>query len=229
MKKWLGVLTLIATVGVIFYFYRSPTSFNPDSYFYLSPTEKPGKIILIQGLTSSGKSSVAKALQDFYAEKNVPYIIIGFDGFRCLLPKKWVNLNTEGVGKTHKDGLRLHLDKSGNYTPSLGPVAWRMYSAFTATLKAISKQGVNIIAEGAAPFYPIKEELRDLKPYIVLIEASPEIADAREKKRGGIIGLAKSMRTWDHPYEKDTDLILNSDTKTPQELAKIIYNKFENR
>ena len=49
---------------------------------------KNGKIIFLNGTSSSGKTSIAKELQQILKE---PYLLVSIDNFISMLPQKYLN------------------------------------------------------------------------------------------------------------------------------------------
>jgi len=81
----------------------------------------PGTIILLNGTSSSGKTSIVKALQDSLEE---PYLVMGIDRFIWMLPKRYLNspLWDEVLGLLTEPGRRgLHYSQ-GCIMPSLQPL-----------------------------------------------------------------------------------------------------------
>src|SRR5690606_35835197 len=72
-KKWPFITVLAATITI----FAAGVSTEPSK-----PT-----IIIIQGCSSSGKSSTAQELQNLYANDNKPFVYLPMDNFLSFLPK----------------------------------------------------------------------------------------------------------------------------------------------
>ena len=81
----------------------------------------PGTIILLNGTSSSGKTSIVKALQDSMEE---PYLDMGIDRFIWMLPKRFLNrpLWDEVLGLADRAVRRGLLYSQGCIMPSLQPL-----------------------------------------------------------------------------------------------------------
>ncbi|WP_255220971.1 chloramphenicol phosphotransferase CPT family protein [Nocardia cyriacigeorgica] len=85
--------------------------------------DRPPRVILLNGTSSAGKTTVARAIQD---ESGVPFVYWGIDTLFGLVPPNW------GGGR---DGP-LSRDGSGMTAPATTPTATRSSSSGTATWDA---------------------------------------------------------------------------------------------
>ena len=125
---------------------------------------KKGRVLFLNGVTSSGKTSIVEALQ---ARRDVFFYVVANDLFQ------------EMIGETYLQE---------NYWKYLGEVIIMMYH----TAKLFSDKGKNVIIdgilverEGVAPHYEqLKEILRDNPLDIVEVFCPPEICRRRSIERG---------------------------------------------
>lgn len=113
---------------------------------------RTGKIIVVAGSTSCGKSTTSRALQSMLGQKNLPYVLFGEDEFMATLPKQWFipgsgiyknNVLAEGVRFVRKD------DKQGpKVVVQVGSLARKIRMAAFSAINAIANEGLNVIFEG---------------------------------------------------------------------------------
>jgi len=111
---------------------RPPTS--PD-------TARPGRIILINGTSSSGKTSLVRALQDLLPD---PWLEIGIDRFVFALPRRYLNQPhwSEVFRYVRPDG-----STEGPFTIETGPLGQRLVSGMHRTAAALAAVGVDVVVD----------------------------------------------------------------------------------
>ncbi len=181
---------------------------------------KSPRIILLNGVGSVGKSSIAKALQTITQE---PFLHVAMDAFLEMMPERlW----------GHKDGIVFETIQEGG-KPSVvirsGPVAERLLRGMRHAIAAMAREGNNLIVDdvllgGDNAAY--EAVLAGLDVARVGVFAPLEILEAREAARGDrMIGLAR----WQYDrVHKDMiyDLEIDSSHRTAMECAELIRNKF---
>ncbi len=197
-------------------------------------------IILISGISSSGKTSVAIALQEIFAKKDKnPYIHLPIDSFVNMLPNQWFCLDANANIERLESGISFIKDDDENGPRTkihVGPVGMQLISAFFPTLNIIASNGNNIISDGVfnSDFLRIAaRELQSFRVYSIGIECPLEITQEREKKRGasngGYIGLSRwYFETSDVHSHEHYDFKVSTADKTPHEAAQDIYNFIRN-
>ena len=120
-----------------------------------------GKIIFLNGVSSVGKTTLAKALQNTLTE---PFYWLSGDTFVSMEPEKFLKIDEKTTAHT-------------------------TYSAFYYTIKAFSDIGVNVIADhifikSITPLTECVVLLRDYPVMFVLITCPLEELKRREKERG---------------------------------------------
>ena len=95
----------------------------------MSQSEQPGQIVILNGAPRSGKSSVARAIQE------------QFDG-------GWMNLGVdrwnEMTPPRYRPGLGL---RPGGERPELEPLVATLYAALYESIAAHSRQGLNVVVD----------------------------------------------------------------------------------
>lgn len=143
-------------------------------------------IIVLNGAGSSGKSSIAKALQAITRE---PFLHVAMDGFLEMLPEALQDdpdtFDFQEIVENGAVSVRI----------AVGPVGDRLLKGMRAAIAALADAGNNLIVDdvmldGEASEYRRLLGGHDL--HFVGVRASLEILEARERQRGDrMIGLAR--------------------------------------
>ena len=159
-----------------------------------------GKIIVLNGPSSSGKSSISKALQD---RLNECYLHFQQDAFWDMVP----------------DGVAAN---SENFPLIKYAVIDSVY--------ALLIRGHNVIMDTVSmPEHMefLKEKLSDFDANIVAVTADLDVLQKRELDRGDrIIGLSQSQHDLIHEGT-EYDLIVNTSDKTAEQSAELILRKLK--
>lgn len=186
------------------------------------------RIILLNGVGSVGKTSIARALQDITA---APFLRMEMDAFLAAMPPAYQNhpdgLSFEQTGEAGKPAIHA----------KTGPVAERALSGMRRAVAAMAAAGNNLIVDevlfGNVPTErgnPVAEYRRLLsryRLYMVGVMAPLEVLEKRERQRGDrMIGLARWQFDKVH-RAMDYDLTINAETATPLECATLIKTQFD--
>ncbi len=155
--------------------------------------KSPITIVLLNGVGSVGKSSIAKALQKITTE---PFLHVEMDAFLAMLPDTY---------QDHPDGLSFETTIEGG-KPSVfvrtGPVAERAFGGMRRAIAAMANAGNNLIVDEVI-FGNVTTEygnalseyrmfLAPFQLYLVGVHAPLEILEDRERRRGDrLVGLAR--------------------------------------
>jgi chloramphenicol 3-O phosphotransferase len=177
-------------------------------------------VILLNGVGSAGKSSIAKALQTITAE---PFLHVAMDAFLDMMPARYWD---------HPDGVTFEtVQQDGK--PSViirsGPVAERILRGMRQSIAAMAREGSNLIVDDVL----IEDEmanyaalLADITFHTVGVFAPLDVLEARERERGDrLIGLARWQYGRVH-HGKRYDLELDTSGSTPLVCATLIKQKF---
>src|SRR5574341_125797 len=91
---------------------------------------RPGTIILLNGASSSGKSSIVKSLQTILEE---PYLDAGLDRFLWMLPERYLE--------------RPLWDEVLGLAVEASPVGRQLVSAMHYAIAMLSQRGSHVIAD----------------------------------------------------------------------------------
>ncbi|HUL05636.1 MAG TPA: AAA family ATPase [Candidatus Acidoferrum sp.] len=178
------------------------------------------QIVLLNGVGSAGKSSIAKALQ---AMTTRPFLHVQMDAFIDMMPEGSFG---------HPDWLVFEAVQE-NGKPSVvirtGPLAERVFRGMRHAIAAMAAQGNNLIVDDVLVGSEKAEYVRLLagfELFLVGVFAPLEVLEERERARGDrLIGLAR----WQ--YERvhagmTYDLAVDTSRATPQECAEMIQRTF---
>jgi chloramphenicol 3-O phosphotransferase len=185
------------------------------------------RIVLLNGVGSAGKSTIAKALQAIAAE---PFLHVAMDSFLAMMPATY---------QEHPDGLSFETTiKAGkpHVHAKIGSVAERTLNGMRRAAAAMAAAGNNLILDEVLfgnvttqHGNPMAEYRTLLAPYqfhTVGVFASLEVLESRERQRGDrTIGLARWQYSRVHTA-MSYDLEINTDNAAPKECAQIIKDQF---
>lgn len=181
------------------------------------------QVIYLNGTSSVGKTTIAKALQD---EMDVPYLRIGIDQIISYMPEK-IN-NWEGGKSELGFSWKNEKDLEGHSLQILqmGPFAKRMPELFREMVLTMLKSGFNVIIDDVASECNAYEEWRKaLKGYQVLwvgLTAPIDEIEKREISRGDRqIGQARAASKIVHQNFKYDLFIDTHSTPNSQTVQRI--------
>lgn len=181
----------------------------------------PAKVVLLNGVGSSGKSSIARALQEIAAE---PFLHVQMDAFLEMLPKAL---------QDHPDGFSLETERLEDGMPQVairtGAVGARTFRGMRHAIAAMAAQGNNLIVDDVLCNDEMPEYAALLAPFqlhVVGVFAPLDVLEARERQRGDrMVGLARWQ--FDRVHRGiDYDLAVDTAAATPAECARLIRERF---
>ena len=106
---------------------------------------QPGQIILLNGTSSAGKSTIAKQLQEILPQ---PYLHTGIDHFLAAVPWSRLFVYSDSTAQTEAEGWFIPFqDGILVDTPRLGPVAYQWLDGMYASFAALATAGINLIVD----------------------------------------------------------------------------------
>ncbi|MFJ7247256.1 chloramphenicol phosphotransferase CPT [Kitasatospora sp. NPDC098652] len=147
-------------------------------------------VIVLNGGSSSGKSSIARRLQELLPE---PWLHLGADTMVDALPP-WLLGGDGGIG-----GL-----EDGDGTVAVGPVFTRLDAAWSVGVAAMARAGAPVLVDevflgGAASQQRWRTALEGLDVLWVGVRCDPAVAAAREAARGDrVAGMAAAQASMVH-------------------------------
>ena len=103
------------------------------------------QVIVLNGTSSAGKSTLASALQARLAEAGECWIVMGLDDFLGKLPWAWVTYG-DHVGEHADEGIAFAMVE-GEVECRVGPVGERMLAAYRGAVAAVARAGINVIVD----------------------------------------------------------------------------------
>ncbi len=178
---------------------------------------KATKIIILNGVGSVGKSSIAKALQEITIE---PFLHVRMDAFLEMMPEAYAN---------HPDSFSyetVEMDGHRNVVIKTGQFGAKVMDGMRHAIAAMAAQGNNLIVdevmlEGEASIYA--DLLSPFEAFFVGVFAPLDVLEERERSRDDrIAGLARWQ--FDRVHQNITyDLEIDTTKATPMECAKQIH------
>ncbi|MGY1867798.1 MULTISPECIES: phosphotransferase-like protein [Nocardia] len=190
--------------------------------------ERPSRVIFLNGTSSSGKTTLARAIQD---ESHTPFVYWGIDILFSMVPPNWGGGRD---GPLSRDGFwydRTSCAADGD--PSVviryGHVGRRMLLSACAAAAEFAHRGDHLVIDEmllTPDLLPIwMDALAGLDVQLVRVTCPLAVAQQRELTRRNENGLARGhFRTvHDHGYTYDT--IVDTTTGTPAELARAVLRR----
>jgi len=144
----------------------------------------PGRLIMLNGGSSAGKSTLGRALQ---AELADPWLLVGIDLLIWTLPPEMIN---DQDGLSVREGV---ISRGERFMP--------LYLGFQTAVAALARSGVNVLVDditidGLADQDRWNHALRDLEVCWIGVNCAPEVAAAREAGRGGRLPAIARHQAW---------------------------------
>ncbi len=180
-----------------------------------------GRIVLLNGIGSAGKSSIARALQAITRER---YLHVQMDAFLEMLPQ---------ASFGQPDGLTFETgEQDGHKVVAIqsGPTVVRAMRGMRHAVAAMAAQGNNLILDEVligGEFAEYSTLLAGFTLHAVGIFAPLEVLEARERRRGDrLIGLARGQFGCVHRGMR-YDLEIDSSAAPPEDCAERIRRAFD--
>lgn len=184
------------------------------------------QIIYINGASSSGKTTLAHALQEAFSH---PFLHIGIDQVIGMMPDK-LN-NWEGGHAAQGFSWKKSIDESGNLIHEIqaGPFAQKMVQSLKEIVLTLAKMGHNMIIDdvafGNAEIDSWRKALQEYKVLWVGIKAPLPLLEEREKQRGNRMhGSARAQHFQVH-NDVQYDLEFDTADKPLEAIVKAINSK----
>lgn len=175
-----------------------------------------GAIIILNGVSSAGKSSLAKALQEAAEET---FLIVAMDVFIGMVP----------AGREAEVAWFpvMRIDTTAGRLPRIatGPRGSKLLEAMRGLVANLAASGMNVIVDDVCTADVISDYRRlmsDAQLFFVKVEAPLAVIEQRERERGDrLIGLARDQTGFLHTGI-DYNMTVDTTTDTAAGLAKDI-------
>ncbi|HEY3381338.1 MAG TPA: hypothetical protein VGK32_06180 [Vicinamibacterales bacterium] len=200
-----------------------------------------GNIIIINGASCSGKTTISRELQ---ALAGKPYLVTGIDDFLPMFPKQYIGVD-QAVQRDGQDwaapGNRLSAEgyeiviRMGETGPIInarcGPVGWSHLAGMHRAFAAMARAGSSLIVADAASavlMYDYCEALSGLAVHLIGVFCSLEELERREAAQAGRgVGAARMQFEKVH-VPGDYDFTVDSETHDAKTCAQMILAHVEN-
>lgn len=188
--------------------------------------DRPSRVILLNGTSSAGKTTLARAIQD---ESETPFVYWGIDTLLNLVPPNW-----GGHGPHTRAGFwydRTGGDADGH--PSVviryGDVGRRMLRSAQTAAAAFAHGGDDLVIDEmllTPDLLPTwMDALAGLDVLLVCVTCPLAVAEQRERGRRQTTGLARGHYRMVHDHATTYDMTVDSTTGTPAELARAVLHR----
>ena len=161
---------------------------------------QPGKIVILNGASSSGKTTLLKLLQERLEQ---PYLDAGIDKFIWMLPERWLE--------------RPLWDDVLGLATSAGAAGERLFSGMHHAIAELSRAGNNVLADHVLvePGWVVEcaTLFAGLPAYLIGVRCPLEVLVEREaSRRNRTLGQAAAQHPLVHAhvvydFEVDTSLL----------------------
>jgi chloramphenicol 3-O phosphotransferase len=181
----------------------------------------PGRVVLLHGTSSSGKTTVARAVQRLSVEA---WVRLGIDAFWNAIDERWME-----HGPRASEGFLWTEDA----TVVAGPVGQRLAAGMRAALAACARAGNDLLVDDVFidPSWldGWRSELTGIELLLVGIVAPVHVLEDRESARGNRIpGEARAQVDVIHDGI-EYDLVVDTSRQSPEECARAILAALSQR
>jgi chloramphenicol 3-O phosphotransferase len=177
---------------------------------------------MLNGVSSSGKTALARALQQQWPR---PLLHLGTDTAIGLLPASYV-----GMKPGAREGIEF-LDDADDRGPVVrvrgGPVWQALEASFARAARVLAEDGHDLVLDlvllDPASLDSWVRALHDQRTYLVGVHCDPAVVEARELARGDRFqNLARAQQSIVHAARRFYDLEVDTTSRGPHELATSI-------
>lgn len=158
-----------------------------------------GKLIAISGPAAAGKSTIAKAVQKFFArERGELWLEIELDVFARALSRDWIGMPARG-GRQASRGFVYAPSADGTIQLQIGADGRRVLAAFSRSVAAVVNSGMSVVCETVVyddeDWRGWQEALGSIRVCWVRLGAPIAVLEEREQAEPTRIlkGLARGM------------------------------------
>jgi chloramphenicol 3-O phosphotransferase len=181
-------------------------------------------VIFLNGTSSAGKTTLARAIQD---ESDTPFVYWGIDTLFSLVPPNWGG-GRDGPLSRHGFWYDRTTDADGH--PSVvvryGDVGRRMLRSAQTAAATFARGGDNLVIDELLLSPDLLAgwlaALSGMDVLLVCVTCPLAVAEERERTRRSPNGLARGHHRAVHDHGTAYDMTVDTTTGTPTELAKAV-------
>jgi chloramphenicol 3-O phosphotransferase len=178
------------------------------------------KIVLLNGVSSAGKSTLARHIQEI---ANEPFLHVQMDAFLSMMPPRYAN---------HPDAFEFVLQGDASNVEMAvltGSYGTQLMRGMRRSILALAGEGLNILIDDVM----LENDIHDYKDlfakfafYAVKVDCELADAEAREQARGDhVLGLARWQHSRVHS-DVNYDFSVNTSTSSSRGCAHLIVDRF---
>jgi chloramphenicol 3-O phosphotransferase len=178
----------------------------------------PGRIIVLNGTSSSGKSTLARALQAALPD---PWLVVGIDTYVFALPKRYLDQPgwSEVFRYVRDDGAT-----EGPFRIQTGPIGQRLIRGMHRSIAALASAGLDVIVDHvvleAGWLDDARERWVGLDWWLVGVRCPLEVVEQRERdRRDRTLGQAAAQYAVIHAHGVPYDVEVDTSIQTPEDAA----------
>ena len=181
-----------------------------------------GKVVVLNGTSSAGKTSLALAFQELRAACGDCWLVFGIDDFLAKVPRPWIEIDALR-GPYAEEGVRLErVGDAARFV--IGEQVRRLLTAYRRSIAEVARSGLNVVVDDVMiehhEWDDWRAALADLDPVWVGVRCDIEVAVQRERARGDRVqGLVRGQAATVHRHPV-YDLELDTTTESPAALAR---------
>jgi chloramphenicol 3-O phosphotransferase len=183
-----------------------------------------GSVIVLNGPSSCGKSTLAAALQRQFAAIGECWFVYGIDDYFAKVPFDWVTAGKH-IGMHAEQGIVLEV-VDGKFCMRTGPIGRSMLVAWRGAVGSAARAGLNVIADDVTltedDWLAWQVELDGIDTHWVCVQIALDLLEAREAARADRIpGQARAQ--YDDAYRVPTyDAAVDTGTLDPEAAAAAV-------
>jgi chloramphenicol 3-O phosphotransferase len=183
----------------------------------------PAQIFLLNGGSSVGKTTTARALQE---ASSCPLLRSGIDHLFASVPERW---GGGAGGPLSRRGFHyVELPQGGGTRIGYGSDGWRMLRGHHRAVRAHADAGISVVVDelmlSTEVYADWLEALSGVPVTWVRVDCPLDVAEVREEERGQRAGLARGTHDAVHDGVR-YDLAIDTSTQTPSEAAHIVLGR----
>jgi chloramphenicol 3-O phosphotransferase len=164
-----------------------------------------GSVIVLNGPSSSGKTTLATALQRRFAAEDECWFVYAIDDYFAKVPFDWVTARKH-VGKHAEEGVVLEY-VDGAFRMRMGPIGRQVLVAWRGAVGSAARAGLNVIADDVIlteeEWLGWQAELEGIDAHWVRVQIALDVLEAREQTRSDRMpGHARAQYEESYRYPK---------------------------